>query len=123
MTDYSAEQFNMFVHHPLQAFEWGEFRTKTNVQVVRKFHDGTQNGYAFQMTIHKIPHTPFTIGYVPKGELPTTAIIEELRSIGKMHNCIFIQLEPNILAISNFKFQISNLGLKPSAYPLFTKYT
>ena len=99
--------------HPLQSLKWGEFRRKTGIKVIRE--DG------LQMTIHKIPHTPWTIGYVPKSPLPNKEIISGLIKIGKQEKCIFIQLEPNV--ISNFKFQISNLGLRPAAHPLFTKYT
>lgn len=114
---------NITANHPLQAYEWGEFRKKTNVKVIR---DG------FQITIHPIPHTPWTIGYFPKGDIPSEEMIGKLRKIGKEENCIFIQLEPNAEKISNFEFRprpelglkgISNLGLRPSARPLFTKYT
>ncbi len=101
--------------HPLQSKEWGEFRKKTEVKVIRIG--------GVQMTVHKIPHMPWTIGYVPKGPLPTQDMISDLKKIGKQEKCIFIQLEPNASKISNFKFQISNLGLRPSVHPLFTKYT
>ena len=101
--------------HPLQSIEWGEFRKKTGIKVI-------QSGN-FQITIHKIPHTPWTIGYIPKGPLPNKEMILELQKIGREEKCVFIQLEPNVSTISNFKFQISNLGLCPAAHPLFTKYT
>jgi lipid II:glycine glycyltransferase (peptidoglycan interpeptide bridge formation enzyme) len=101
--------------HPLQSIEWGEFRKKTGVKTIRI------NG--IQMTIHRIPHAPWTIGYVPKGSVPTENIISELKKIGKQEKCIFIELEPNLTAIENCKLRIENLGLEPSAHPLFTKYT
>ena len=106
---------NSYPTHPLQAPEWGEFREKTGVQVLR--------GDNFQLTIHRIPKTPFNIGYLPKGEMPTKKMIEELIQIGKKEKCIFIQLEPNIKLIENLKLKIENLGLKLAAHPLFTKYT
>ena len=109
-------QFNSAASHPLQSYEWGEFREKTGVKVVRRA--------GFQLTIHPIPHTPYTIGYLPKGELPNKEYIEELRKIGKEEKCIFIQLEPNVTASQNSKFEIRNskFGLRPAARPLFTKY-
>jgi lipid II:glycine glycyltransferase (peptidoglycan interpeptide bridge formation enzyme) len=123
ITDSNKDGYNKVVGHPLQSYEWGEFRKKTGVKVIRrglvrnrKMVDG------FTLTIHKIPRTGFNIGYLPKGNRPTTDLIEELKRIWSENNCIFIQLEPNI-KISNFKFQISNFGLKPAAHPLFTKYT
>ncbi len=104
----NPKDFNRHANHPLQAFEWGEFRKKTGIKVIR--------GKDFQLTIHKIPYTFWAIGYLPKGNLPDKKLIEELKKIGKYNNCIFIQLEPNIQ-------KISNLGLRPSFHPLFTKYT
>ncbi len=104
--------FNKTATHPLQSFEWGEFRKKTGVKVIR--------GENFQLTIHKIPHTSFTIGYLPKGHIPNNELIDELKKIGKQENCIFIQLEPNILK-SN-KQKAINKKLAEAAHPLFTKY-
>src|SRR4051812_1062612 len=89
--------FNAVIHHPLQAYEWGEFRKRTNIKVIRKGlydHQTLQSG--FQLTLHKIPHTPFSIGYLPKGSLPTDILLNELKKIGKEQNCIFIQLEPSV---------------------------
>ncbi len=133
------EQFNSVVAHPLQSYEWGEFREKTGVKVVRRgFFDpsvGSEQDRlvsAFQLTIHKIPHTPFTIGYLPKGELPTRELLEELNKIGKEEKCIFIQLEPNVVRNQesgirnygeNWKLEIGNWKLQPAAHPLFTRFT
>lgn len=88
--------------HPLQSKEWGEFRKKTGVKVIQ--------GENFQITIHKIPHTSWTIGYVPKGPMPSKEIISELTKIGKQEKCIFILLEPNVPAIENLKLKIENFS-------------
>ncbi len=101
--------------HPLQSVEWGEFRKKTGVKIIKI--------PGIQITIHKIPHTPWNIGYVPKGPLPTKNMITELKKIGKQEKCVFIQLEPNIIATENLKLKIENLDLQLAAHPLFTKYT
>ncbi len=124
----NPKDFNRHANHPLAAFEWGEFRKKTGIKVIR--------GEDFQLTIHKIPYTFWTIGYLPKGKLPNKKLIEELKKIGKENKCIFIQLEPNIIThviLSEAKNprdpsampqdDILNLGLVPAAHPLFTKYT
>jgi lipid II:glycine glycyltransferase (peptidoglycan interpeptide bridge formation enzyme) len=127
LIDISPEQkdtYNALVTHPLQSYEWGEFRKKTGVTVVRKgIIQNEKLTSAFTVTIHKIPKTPFTIGYLPKGSLPTENLLEVLKTVGKEHNCIFIQLEPNIEKIENLKLKIKNLGLHNSHHPLFTKYT
>jgi lipid II:glycine glycyltransferase (peptidoglycan interpeptide bridge formation enzyme) len=101
--------------HPLQAKEWGDFREKTGVKVIR-----TNN---LQLTIHPIPHTNYTIGYLPKGPFPTKQMLDVLKQIGKTEKCVLIQLEPNAEKINNLKSAIENLGLIPAAHPLFTPYT
>jgi len=141
-------EFNKVVSHPLQSYEWGEFRQNSGIKVIRRgFFEKRKLVKAFTLTIHKIPKTLFNIGYLPKGNLPDQELLEELQKIGKQENCIFIQLEPNI--IQNSKFKIQNLihpsplvipasklvipakagiqtpriKLVPAAHPLFTKYT
>lgn len=119
------ELFNGLATHPLQSYEWGEFRKASGLTVIRKgfFEKGTLT-QAFQLTIHPIPHTSFTIGYVPKGTLPTPELLEELTKIGTAENCIFIQLEPNItIQDPGFKIQEKNWNLRQAAHPLFTKHT
>lgn len=106
---------DQFPTHPLQSIEWGNFREKTGIEVIRIKEA--------QMTIHRIPHTKWTIGYIPKGLFPTKEAIKKLKEIGKQKNCVFIQFEPDVLATENLKSKIINLGLVSAAHPLFTKYT
>lgn len=105
--------WNTHVNHPLQTWEWGEFRKKMGITVAR------ENNY--QITFHRIPYTPFTVGYMPKGPSPTHDMIATLKKIGKENNAIYIQLEPNIV-VNPLKGQPYN-GIIPSHHPLFTKYT
>lgn len=122
ITDKNKRQYNEVVTHPLQSFEWGQFREKAGVKVIRrgveeqgKIVDG------FTLTIHKIPNTKFNIGYFPKGSNPTKEMLLELEKIGRENNCIFIQLEPNI---ENHKsYIINHKSLRKAAHPLFTKYS
>jgi lipid II:glycine glycyltransferase (peptidoglycan interpeptide bridge formation enzyme) len=124
ITNSERDVYNAVVSHPLQSFEWGEFREKTGVKVIRKgVFEGEKLTAGYQLTIHKIPKTNFTIGYLPKGAMPTKKIIEELKKIGREEKCIFIQVEPNVRQMENGKWQMENLGLCLAAHPLFTKYT
>lgn len=132
ITEKQKEQFNKLATHPLQAYEWGEFRKKTGIQVVRKgLLEKGKLTQALQLTIHKIPHTSFHVGYLPKGTMPTTEMIAELKKIGKENNCIFIQLEPNVIksqilnpkSQTNWNLEFGAWGLRKAAHPLFTKYT
>ncbi len=121
ITEDKKEEYNAVVTHPLQSYEWGEFRKKTGVKVIRR--GLIENGKlieGFTITIHKIPKTKFTIGYLPKGALPNETLIAELKKVGKENNCIFIQLEPNVI---NHKSLIINHKLRPSFHPLLTKFT
>lgn len=123
VTNDQRKEYNPTVSHPLQAFEWGEFRKKTGLTVVREAEiDKKVLSSGFQLTLHPIPHSRWNIGYLPKGSFPTKNLVNELREVGKQHNCIFIQLEPDI---ENIEMGNSILPseLHPSAHPLFTKYT
>lgn len=70
--------------------------------------------HEWQLTFHRVPFTPWTIGYFPKGPKPTKKMIEELLNLGRQKRAIFIQIEPNTT---------EKVALKPSHHPLFTKYT
>lgn len=83
----TKEEFNKVATHPLQTWEWGEFREKWGNEVVR-----TPYGL---LTLHKIPFTPYKIGMFIKGPVPTKIMLDELRTLGKEKNLIFIKLEPN----------------------------
>jgi len=116
--------YNKIVDHPLQSYEWGEFREKTGIKVIRRglFENGALTD-AFTLTLHSIPKTSFTIGYMPKTRLPQKWIIEELKKIGKEYKCIFIQCEPNIQNSDETKGKLLSLSFKPSTHPLFTRFT
>jgi lipid II:glycine glycyltransferase (peptidoglycan interpeptide bridge formation enzyme) len=127
ITQNEKEHYNKVVTHPLQAFEWGEFRKKTGVTVIRKgLEENAKIIDGFQLTLHKIPKTPYNIGYLPKGKLPSQELLTELYKIGKEHNCVCIQLEPDIEKNSldiNSLTHNSKFTILPSVHPLFTKYT
>jgi len=111
------------VNHPLQSWAWGEFRRRMGLDTVRiarteggRFRDG------WQLTFHRVPGTPFTIGYFPRGPLPNKTMIDELTALGRQKHTIFIQLEPNVPA-NNGTMEQWNNSLTPSHHPLFPKYT
>ena len=116
--------FNQLVSHPLQSWQWGEFRKKTGMKVVRL---GVFKKNAlikgFQLTIHPLPLTSYTIGYLPKGEAPDKKVLKKLTKIGQENNCLFIKMEPNVLAPNK---QLRQLLLENGCKigrPLFTRYT
>ena len=100
-------------NHPLQTPAWGDFRKTMGIDVVQT--------HGWQITFHPVPHTPWTVGYFPKGPAPSPTMMKILFDLGITKHAIFIQLEPNVTG--NFQFPISNFQLIPSHRPLFTKYT
>jgi lipid II:glycine glycyltransferase (peptidoglycan interpeptide bridge formation enzyme) len=79
--------FNKTAAHPLQSWEWGEFRKETGNKVERVNFG--------QIIFHKIPQTNFQIGTFIKGPMPTKKILEDLKRLATEQKAIFIKLEPN----------------------------
>ena len=116
-------KFNAVVSHPLQSWEWGEFREKTGVKVVRLgVFEENKLLKAYQVTIHAVPHMGMNIGYFPKGDMPDEPQLNSLKKIGEENNCLFIKLEPNIHNNDNVRQFLLERGCKEGR-PLFTKFT
>ena len=123
--------FNKLVLHPLQSWEWGDFRLKTGIEAIRlgRFEKSKMVETAL-ITVHPIPFTSYQIGYIPKGDIPTEEMLSYLCRLGLEKKCVFIKIEPNALKNSKYlpgrqagQSQILKPGLRPSPHPLFTKYT
>lgn len=90
--------YNSAVGHPIQTWEWGEFRRQTNKKLERIgfFQDGKIK-QALQVTFHPIPKfNQYTIGYCPRAFEPNDEQLSVLKELGQKHNAIFIKLEPNV---------------------------
>ncbi len=97
VTENDKETFNKRAVHPLQSWEWGEFRKKHGNTVVRlAAFDGNKITTAIPLTFSHIPHSPFTIGTSPRGDRLTKEMIAAVKAEGKKRNAIFIKLEPNV---------------------------
>lgn len=121
--------YNKNVNHPLQSYEWGEFREKTGIRVIRRGEkSGTTITNGYTMTLHKIPKFPYFIGYLPKGPLPTPELLEDIRQQAMKNKCVYVQLEPDVISETG-RVEIDQMVLeshgkiKPSFHPLFTKHT
>ena len=114
------EKFNAVVTHPLQSWQWGEFREKTGVKVLRigEFNQNSLKS-GLQITIHPVPKTKYTVGYLAKSTMLNQSFLEALKKIGQEENCIFIKIEPNVS--SGQEFFLKNDCVY--GRPLFTKYT
>lgn len=114
------EIFNKAVGHPVQSWEWGEFRKKTGNKVVRLgLFKGKQFIEGYQLTVHRIPYTTFKLGVFLKGPKPTAQMLSVLREFAKNENLIFIRMEPNVPKMENI---LRQQGARPGR-PFFTKST
>jgi lipid II:glycine glycyltransferase (peptidoglycan interpeptide bridge formation enzyme) len=95
VTERQKSALNKVALHPLQSWDWGEFRQKAGNKVVRlgvfKLDKLVES---IQVIFSLIPHTNFKIGTVLKGPIPTKEILHALKKLGKEENAIFIKLEP-----------------------------
>jgi len=80
---------NKIAPHPLQSWEWGEFRREWGNEVVQ-FPFG-------QIIINRIPKASFKIGTFIRGIAPTKIIINELKKYAQENNLVYIKFEPNVL--------------------------
>lgn len=114
---YDSDEWNKNAQHPLQSFEWGEFRELTGLKVIRRGD--------VQVTIHKIPYLSWTVGYAPKAILPTDEQVKILKQIAEEYKCIFIKCEPKeeitTSNINSIKPLMQRLGFVEGK-SLFTKH-
>lgn len=95
-TEQDREDFNKSAAHPLQSWEWGEFRARAGNEVVKlAVFEGKKLTGAIQITLHKVPGIPFKVGALIKGPKPTPEMINALKDLAKQENLIFIKIEPN----------------------------
>lgn len=123
--------YNAAVNHPLQSWEWGEFRQQTGLEIERVgFFENGQLKKALQVTFHPIPVIGGKAGYFPKGFAPDEEQLAALKQLGEQHQALFIKLEPNLAQKASdepvFWKEMTDFLESSSAVPgkpLFTKYS
>lgn len=108
--DSEKEKFNKMAVHPLQSWEWGDFRKESGNGVIRfvNAHKKTIID-SYQLLIHKLPIGNYKIGTLIKCPKPTKELFPFLKKLAKENNLIFIKLEPNVTINSKIKNQKSQL--------------
>ena len=92
----TKDKFNKNAVHPLQSWEWGEFREKSGNKVERLgVFENNKLAHAIQVIFSLIPKTNLKIGTVIKGPLPTNEILNALKDLAKEERAVFIKLESN----------------------------
>lgn len=88
-------QYNKMMKHPLQSWEWGEFRKKMGQEVIRLgVFEESKLISGYQILLNHLPKTGFTVGTLLRGPLPDQNMIDSLWKLGKEHKTVFIKLEP-----------------------------
>ena len=120
--------FDRLALHPLQSWSWGVFREKLGQKVIRlgRF-EGKKLVETAQFTVHRIPYLPWTVGYLPRGGVPSREMIDAIQEEAREQKCIFVKLEPNVIASKGLALDaqgqaLSDFGLLPGK-PLFTPFT
>jgi len=118
------EAFNKAAGHPLQSWEWGEFRKQSGNEVVRfaRFDKGGGLLEAIQLTLHRIPLTNLKLGMFIKGQEPNPETLEFLKDFARKNKLIFIKMEPNVMSNKKLTDILSSSGAVPGK-TLFTPST
>lgn len=78
------------------------------------------------MTLHPIPYTGYSIGYIPKSSWPTPEFLRYLKSYCLKHQILFVKFEPGVVMsgvhTTSSQFSILNSQLRQSPHPLFTSW-
>ncbi|MBU2592135.1 MAG: peptidoglycan bridge formation glycyltransferase FemA/FemB family protein [Patescibacteria group bacterium] len=130
--------YNRVAKHPLQSWEWGEFKESTGMKAVRlgvfekdKMVDG------LLVLFRQIPKTSFSAGQLLKGSLPIQEYINALSGLAREQKAIFIKIEPSYIVrrwknekgepekipFEDRQVDLEKIGLTESAKPLFDPYS
>lgn len=119
--------FDKVAVHPLQSWSWGEFRKQTGVSVSRVgVYEKEKLVRSFQITWHKLPKTPYCIGYCPKSVLPNPEEMKYLSNLARDKGAIMIKFEPNRRKDDEAMEQINLLSQQfnfKKGKSLFTKFS
>ena len=119
-------KMNLVARHPLQSYEWGEFRRSERVEVLRfGEYKGNELKEVYQISLHQIPKLPWKIGYCPKSNIPSKEVMRKITEMVKKKGVIMVKFEPNVRKeegegkIKKWK----NEHPVTKGEPLFTNYT
>ena len=95
------ERYNQAAEHPLQTWEWGEFRQETGLKVIRLGEfDQDELIQSYQLTVHPLPFKKLnrSVIWFPRGPMPHQQMLITLRQLALNNQAIYVKLEPNVYA-------------------------
>ncbi len=132
------EKYNQVVNHPLQTWEWGEFKEKTGMEAIRlgvfdqeKLIDG------FQVLTRNLPKIGYQAGTVLKSSLPDQKVINAFRDLCREENISWLLIEPDHIVrrwqnkkgkikkppVFDKPVDLSEFGLQEARKKLFATYS
>lgn len=121
-TEKDRTKFNKAAGHIMQSWEWGEFREKTGNKIIRLIAEKGNEIKVFSLTIHKVPRTKFSIGYMPKSDWPEEEVLEFLKKQAEIEKIIFIKIEPSVEK-EKFRLKKTKFTIIKSGKDIFAKST
>lgn len=103
------DQYKNLVDHPLQTYEWGEFRRKTGNQVARfSVYKNNKRVTDLQILIHNLPFSKYKVASLIKCPPLNEEVLINIKKFAKENRIIFIKIEPNVIvSIKNSKNNLS----------------
>ena len=97
VAEEEKKDYTPLVKHPLQSWEWGEFRKSTGRKVVRLgVFEKKKLILGYQVFLHPIPRTQYSVVYFPKGPMPDKPMLNALKKLAQKEKAIFVKMEPDV---------------------------
>lgn len=101
--NFDARVWDEIATHPLQSYAWGQARIRMGKQVFRfGEYSASVLKAVYQMTVHPVPYTGYSIGYIPRSVLPSETFLLFLKDFCHTHKIISVQFEPNVFIDDEF---------------------
>ncbi len=93
-------EYNRYAAHPLQSWAWGDFREENGQKIIRvgRFHK-EELIESHQISLHRIPYTPYSVGYCPRGPLPSEEVLNFLKKEMHKRKVLAVKFEPQLFTI------------------------
>jgi len=132
------EKFNQIVNHPLQSWEWGDFKERIGMKAIRLgVYDQGELVDGFQVLTREIPKLDYRVGQLLKSNLPSKEVISALRDLSQEEKIVYLLIEPDYIVrrwankkgtikqppVVDQPVDLTKLDLQEAKKKLFATYT